>query len=107
MGYLLSDLLQFFASYKIFAVEMRPFHPNAQGQKNPISQHNRGLQLIIIDPLNEGNVVTRPLKKVLQLESLFNHLYLSLFHVYKGSGMIGKLFEAAAINGALDKNLQL
>lgn len=104
LGYLMFDLLQFFASYKIYMLEMTPAHPQQPSEKNPIASHTNGYQLIIKDPLNESNIVTKPLKKVISLESLIYHLYYSLFHDTKGS-LLEQLFEAARINGMLEKNM--
>lgn len=82
---------------------MSPMKPNLPIERSPIEFQNREFSFVILDPLSEGTNAARSLTRYPFFESLLYHLFYTMFHDYRNSSVLEKLFHAAMVNGSLNK----
>lgn len=96
LGILFIDLFNFYSSFRISNLEMKPLKNNEVPKEATITTKTNGIPtLIIIDPLDPTNNVAKGTYNVTYLENLLYFVYFSAFH--KGESVLGTVFEAAKI----------
>lgn len=100
LGFLFVDFLNMYSSMKLSNLEMYPLKANEIPKEITIRNKTSAINgIVIYDPLDFNNNVTKSTYNVVYLENLIYFVFFSIFH--KGETVLGNIFESAKIYAAL------
>ena len=104
VGVLLRLFFEFYSIRKLQCYEIRPFLPGTPMTHSPLlAKGMMNGSIVVVDPLNGLNNVTRSTFNVERLESLFVFLFFAI-HQKSETGLLKHLFETSKVLFALNHN---
>ena len=104
VGILLRLFFEFYSIRKLQCYEIRPFLPGVQITHSPlIMKRNTDSNIVVVDPLNSLNNVTRSTFKFERIESLFVFLFFAI-HQKSETGVLKHLFESSKVMFEINHN---